>query len=54
MQSKKLSSTQFLNAQKNRGVFILSLDVLERHGEHLPLGTDTMLAHALTCEATRN
>ncbi len=34
-------------------VCLVPIGVLERHGEHLPLGTDTLIAHKIAVEAAK-
>lgn len=40
-------------ARSTGGVCLLPLGVLEKHGEHLPLGTDSLTAHALAAKAAQ-
>ena len=51
MQWENLTSTDFGRAVRETGVCILALGVLERHSEHLPLGTDFLNGHKLACLA---
>ena len=51
MQWEQLTATDFANAVKATGVCILSLGVLEKHSEHLPLGTDYLVGHRVACLA---
>ncbi len=51
MQWEELTAPDFSAAVGSTGVCVLSLGVLERHSEHLPLGTDVLNAHALACLA---
>jgi creatinine amidohydrolase len=51
MQWEQLTATDFANAVKETGVCILPLGVLEKHSEHLPLGTDFLVGHRLACLA---
>jgi creatinine amidohydrolase len=51
MQWENLTSPDFAAAQRETGVCVLALGVLERHSEHLPLGTDFLNAHRLACLA---
>ncbi|WP_256760475.1 creatininase family protein [Cohnella sp. WQ 127256] len=48
MQWEQLTSTGFAEAVKETGVCILPLGVLEKHSEHLPLGTDFLNAHGIS------
>ena len=47
MQWKELSATDFEQAVKDTGVCILPTGVLEKHSEHLPLGTDCYISHGI-------
>ena len=47
MQWEQLTAPEFSNAVRDTGVCILPLGVLERHSDHLPLGTDFMNAHRI-------
>ncbi len=51
MQWENLTSTDFAVAVRSTGVCILSFGVLEKHSEHLPLGTDFLNGHRLACLA---
>lgn len=51
MQWENLTSTEFKQAVDDTGVCILSCGVLEKHSEHLPLGTDVFVAHNVSCMA---
>ncbi len=51
MQWENLTAPDFAKAAYDTGVCILVLGVLERHGEHLPLGTDFLNGHRLACLA---
>jgi creatinine amidohydrolase len=51
MQWEQLTSDDFARAVKDTGVCLLSLGVVERHGRHLPLGTDFLNGHAIACLA---
>lgn len=52
MQWELLNGRDFEQAVKDTdGVCILPIGPLERHGEHLPLGTDYMNAHKMACLA---
>ena len=53
MQWENLTSTDFAEAAHQTGVCILATGVLERHSEHLPLGTDFLNGHALACHAAQ-
>jgi creatinine amidohydrolase len=51
MQWENLTSNDFLQAVRDHGVCVLALGVLERHSDHLPLGTDFMNGHKIACLA---
>src|SRR5450756_2018253 len=51
MQWENLTAPDFAKAAYDTGVCILVLGVLERHGGHLPLGTDYLNGHRLACLA---
>lgn len=51
MQWENLTSTDFAAAVQETGVCVLSLGVLEKHSEHLPLGTDMFIGHRVACLA---
>jgi creatinine amidohydrolase len=51
MQWEQLTATDFANAVRDTGVCILPLGVLEKHSEHLPLGTDYLVGHRVACLA---
>jgi creatinine amidohydrolase len=51
MQWENLTAPDFATAVKETGVCILSLGILEKHSDHLPLGTDMFIAHRLACLA---
>ncbi len=46
-----LTSVQFEDMRRRSGVCIVPLGCLERHSDHLPLGTDSLLAYRLACLA---
>lgn len=52
MNWEKLTSVAFANAVKEVGVCIIAFGVLERHGDHLPLGTDYLNGHKLATAAS--
>ena len=51
MQWENLTAPEFERAIRESGVCILAMGVLERHSEHLPLGTDFLNGHRLACLA---
>lgn len=51
MQWENLTSSGFARAVRETGVCVISMGVLEKHGEHMPLGTDVFNAHKIVCLA---
>jgi creatinine amidohydrolase len=52
MKWENLTTPQFIKAVETcEGVCLLPLGVLEKHGNHLPLGTDIFIARELACRA---
>ncbi|MCD6518294.1 MAG: creatininase family protein [Anaerolineae bacterium] len=51
MQWEMLTAPEFARAVQETGTCVLALGVLERHGDHLPLGTDFLNAHKIACLA---
>jgi creatinine amidohydrolase len=51
MQWENLTSDDFASAVPATGVCILAMGVVERHGTHLPLGTDYLSGHVIACLA---
>jgi creatinine amidohydrolase len=51
MQWEQLTSTDFKAAVRETGVCLIPMGVVEKHSEHLPLGTDYLVAHAVCCRA---
>jgi creatinine amidohydrolase len=52
MKWEELTTPQFVKAiEACEGVCLLPLGVIEKHGDHLPLGTDVFLARAMACRA---
>jgi creatinine amidohydrolase len=51
MQWEQLTSADFSSAVGETGVCILTLGVIERHADHLPLGTDFLNGHREACLA---
>lgn len=47
MQWEQLTSPDFKSAVEQAGVCIIAMGVIERHSEHLPLGTDFLNGHQL-------
>ncbi len=52
MQWENLTAQDFEKAVEQTGVCLLTMGVIEKHGEHLPLGTDFLNGHKLACLAT--
>jgi len=51
MQWEQLTSKEFAKAAQETGVCIMAFGVVERHGDHLPLGTDYLNSHKVVCMA---
>jgi creatinine amidohydrolase len=51
MQWEQLTAPDFTRAVRETGVCVIAFGVLERHGDHLPLGTDFLNGHRLACLA---
>jgi creatinine amidohydrolase len=51
MQWEFMTSKELGVAAKKVGVCVIAMGVLEKHSEHLPLGTDYLNAHRLACLA---
>lgn len=51
MNWENLTSQDFTQAVKDTGVCIIAFGVVEKHGEHLPLGTDFLNGHKLATKA---
>jgi creatinine amidohydrolase len=52
MQWENLTSADFAQAVKETGVCVITFGVVEKHADHLPLGTDFLNGHRLACLAT--
>jgi len=53
MQWELLTSDEFSTATLETGVCIIAMGVVERHGTHLPLGTDYLSGHAVASLAAQ-
>jgi creatinine amidohydrolase len=51
MQWENLTSREFTQAVKDTGVCVIAMGVTEKHGDHLPLGTDFLNGHKIACLA---
>jgi creatinine amidohydrolase len=51
MQWEHLTSAGFAAAVSETGVCVIAMGVVEKHSEHLPLGTDFLNAHRICCLA---
>lgn len=52
MQWENLTTPQFVEAvERCQGVCLLPLGVLEKHSDHLPVGTDIFIAREVACRA---
>jgi creatinine amidohydrolase len=53
MRYEELSQIEVDALDRAKTVLVIPLGSVEQHGHHLPLGTDTMLAHALALSAAK-
>lgn len=53
MEWSKLTAKELKKEAEETGVCLLAMGVLEKHGEHLPLGTDYLNAYKLAVKAAR-
>ena len=54
MNWEELTAQAFEHAvKKSQGLCLLPIGVIEKHGDHLPLGQDTLFIHKLCSEATK-
>ena len=51
MQWEILTAEDFRKAVRDTGVCVIAMGVMEKHSEHLPLGTDFLNGHKLACLA---
>jgi len=51
MQWEELTATEFGEAVRDTGVCVIAMGVVEKHSEHLPLGTDYLVGHKIACLA---
>jgi creatinine amidohydrolase len=51
MRWEHLTSAEFAQAVRDTGVCLLAMGVVEKHGDHLPLGTDYLNGHQIACLA---
>jgi len=51
MQWEQLTSDEIAAAARESGVCVVNFSVLERHAEHLPVGTDMFIGHRIACLA---
>lgn len=51
MRWEELTTREIDDLDRDRTIVILPLGSVEQHGNHLPLGTDTILAHAVALAA---
>jgi creatinine amidohydrolase len=51
MQWEKLTAEEFARAVRDTDVCVIAMGVLEKHSEHLPLGTDYLVSHFIACRA---
>ena len=51
MQWEELTAEAFRKAVEETGVCVIAIGVVEKHSEHLPLGTDFLNGHKIACLA---
>ena len=51
MQWEQLTSNEFKNAVEETQTCVVAMGVVEKHGDHLPLGTDFLNGHKVACLA---
>ena len=51
MRWDELTATQFAAAVRETGVCVIAMGVIEKHSEHLPLGTDYLNGYKIACLA---
>ena len=51
MRWEALTAEEFKEAVDETGVCVVAMGVIEKHGEHLPLGTDFLNGHKIACMA---
>jgi creatinine amidohydrolase len=51
MQWEQLTAPEFAAAVRETGVCVIAMGVVERHSDHLPLGTDYLIGHRIACLA---
>lgn len=49
MQWEQLTAGEFAASVRKTGVCVIAMGVMEKHGEHLPLGTDFLNGHRIAC-----
>ena len=54
MRYEELTSPEVAALDRDQTVLILPLGSVEQHGNHMPLGTDTVLAHAVSLAAAES
>ena len=52
MQWEHLTSADFASAVRDTGVCVIAMGVVEKHSDHLPLGTDFLNGHKIACLAS--
>ncbi len=51
MRWEELTAPEFAAAVRETGVCVVAMGVVERHSDHLPLGTDYLVGHKIACLA---
>ena len=53
MQWEALTAADLQTAARTHGVCVINFAVLEKHADHLPLGTDLFIGHQIACRAAQ-
>lgn len=53
MRWEEMTSPEIGALDRDRTVVVLPIGSIEQHGNHMPMGTDSMLAHAVSLEAAK-
>jgi len=51
MQWEHMTAPEFASAVRETGVCVIAMGVVEKHSDHLPLGTDFLNGHKIACQA---
>ena len=51
MRWEELTAEEFEKGVRETGVCVIAMGVVEKHSDHLPLGTDYLVGHSIACRA---